>query len=598
VAVQVCVDGVLAPAKGAEELKWGSNPRAAWGAGGKGARGVPDGSRDNGLADLHQTTEQDEMVICEPAFAGRVATLAALLIGAAGQAQSEAQSTPSVPPPAARPRTFDINEFRIEGSRQLSAIEVETAVYPFLGPDRVLEDVEQARAALEKAYADRGYQTVSVSIPPQTVRNGVVLLKVNEGTVGRLRVRGSRYFSPVEVKRSAPSVAEGKVPKFDEISRDIVVLNQIPDRKVTPAMRVGAKPGTIDVDLIVEDSLPLHGSIELNNRHGRYTTPLRLVGAVRYDNLWQLGHSIAFSYQLAPQRPPDGKVFTASYLARFPNISWLTVSANYLNQNSDVSTIGGVNVAGPGQLAGGRVSFTLPGSSGLFHAVSTGLDYKRFGQNVRLGPDVVSSTPITTWPISVQYNAVFTSGASETALTFSLVINLRTISSSENRFDERRFESLGDFIYYRGELYRTNDLPFGMQFFARLQGQYCADPLPTQDQFSVGGVDSVRGYYESEVIGDFGASGTIELRSPSLARIWSGINDWRFHAFWDAGFVGIQVPLPEQTPRFRIWSTGVGTRLKAVGHFSGDLDLAFPLRNEGLTRSYHPVVQFRVAGSF
>ena len=108
----------------------------------------------------------------------------------------------------------------------------------------------------------------------------------------------------------------------------------------------------------------------------------------------------------------------------------------------------------------------------------------------------------------------------------------------------------------------------------------------------------MRGYYESEVIGDFGASGTVELRSPSLARTWSGINDWRFHAFLDGGFVGIQVPLPEQTPRFRIWSTGVGARLKALGHFSGDLDLAFPLRNEGLTRSYHPVVQFRVAGSF
>jgi len=128
------------------------------------------------------------------------------------------------------------------------------------------------------------------------------------------------------------------------------VLNQIPDRRVTPATRVGVRPGTIDVDLMVEDAFPLHGSLELNNRHGRYTTPLRLAASLRYDNLWQLGHSIAVSYQLAPSRLKDGKVFTASYLARFPNLYWLTLSANYLRQNSDVSTVGGVNVAGPGRL--------------------------------------------------------------------------------------------------------------------------------------------------------------------------------------------------------------------------------------------------------
>ncbi len=111
----------------------------------------------------------------------------------------------------AQPRTFDLNEFRIEGSTQLSSVEVETAVYPFLGPARVLEDVERARAALEKAYTDKGYHSVSVVIPPQTVRNGVVTLKVNEGVVGRLRVRGTRWFSPREVKRQAASMAEGKV---------------------------------------------------------------------------------------------------------------------------------------------------------------------------------------------------------------------------------------------------------------------------------------------------------------------------------------------------------------------------------------------------
>jgi hemolysin activation/secretion protein len=553
------------------------------------------------LADLQETTEPDEMLILQPRPAARAAIFAALallLMNVEAWAQSGAPASPSSPP-AARQRTFDINEFRIEGSTQLTVVEVEKAVYPFLGPARVLEDVERARAALEKVYTDKGYQSVSVVIPQQTVRNGVVTLKVNEAVVGRLRVRGSRFFSPLDVKSQAPSMAEGKVPKFDEIAQDIVVLNQIPDRRVTPAMRVGERPGTIDVDLNVEDTLPLHGSLELNNRHSRYTTPLRLAGALRYDNLWQLGHSIGVSYQVAPSRPQDSKVFTASYLARFPNLYWLTLSANYLKQNSDVSTVGGVNVAGPGEMAGGRASFTLPGTSGLFHAVTTGFDYKRFGQQVRLEGAVVNSTPITTWPILVQYNAVISSRASETLLTIGATFNLRTVSSSPTRFDERRFHSLGDFIYYRGELSRTNELPGGLQFFGRLQAQYSAEPLPSAEQFSAGGLDSVRGYYESDAIGDYGASGTVELRTPSLAKLFGNfMNEWRLYAFFDGGWLGVKDPLPEQQSRFKLWSTGGGTRLKLFGQLNGELDVAIPLRTEGFTTQRHPVIHFRVLEAF
>src|SRR5215813_7749587 len=527
------------------------------------------------------------------------ARTALTLLFTLGHAHAQQAEPSAAAVPAAPPRTLDINEFRVEGCTRLTAAEMEGALYPFLGPGRVLKDVEQARAALEKAYTDKGYQSVSVAIPPQTVREGVVLLKVTEGKVGKLRVRGARYFSPRDVKEQAPSVAEGIVPNFEDIARDIVALNQIPDRRVTSALRAGPRPGTVDVDLVVEDTLPLHGSAELNNRHGRYTTPLRTAGSIRYDNLWQLGHSLGFSYQLAPRNPDDGRVFTASYLARFPHLSWLTLSASYLNQDSDVSTVGGINVAGSGQIAGGRASFTLPGASGFFHTVVTGLDYKRFGQLIRLG-DVATSTPITTWPITTQYSAIFSRQASDTQPSLGLTFNLRSTSSSISRFEERRFDSHGAFIYYRGELDRTNRLPLDLQLFAKFQGQYSPDPLLSADQFSAGGIDSVRGYHESEVVGDFGAAGTAELRGPSLARWFGGrvVNEWRLHVFVDGAWVGIHDPLPEQVTQFKLWSTGGGTRVKLFEHLVGELDVSVPMRAEGITPRYQTRVSFRMAAIF
>src|SRR5262249_20159481 len=151
---------------------------------------------------------------------------------------------------------FDIDEFRVEGADNMQQIDVETAVYPFLGPQRTADDVEKARAALEKAYHDKGLQTVSVSIPQQDAERRFVVLKVTESRVGRLRVKGSRYFDLDKIKAGAPSLKEGKLLNVQDVTKDLSTLNQWADRKVTPQLRAGVRPGTVDVDLNVEDTLP------------------------------------------------------------------------------------------------------------------------------------------------------------------------------------------------------------------------------------------------------------------------------------------------------------------------------------------------------
>ncbi len=136
------------------------------------------------------------------------------------------------------------------------------------------------------------------------------------------------------------------------MQEDIVALNTWADRKVTPSLRPGVVPGTIDVDLIVEDSLPLHGSIELNNRYSPDTTPLRFNASISYGNLWQLGHTLGLSTQIAPERIEDAEIFSAFYLARFARNPDLSLLFNATKQNSDVSTLGGAAVAGRGEIAG------------------------------------------------------------------------------------------------------------------------------------------------------------------------------------------------------------------------------------------------------
>ncbi len=106
----------------------------------------------------------------------------------------------------------------------------------------------------------------------RTRRARSIALQVTELKVGRLRVKNSRYFDLDTIKNRAGSLKEGSVPNFNDVTKDIVALNQWPDRRVTPALRAGVAPGTVDVDLNVEDTAPIHGTIEYNNRQSPSTT--------------------------------------------------------------------------------------------------------------------------------------------------------------------------------------------------------------------------------------------------------------------------------------------------------------------------------------
>ncbi len=514
------------------------------------------------------------------------------------RASEPGEPTPGdAPPPAAR--TLDVNEYRVRGATRLTDAEVQSALEELLGPGRTLADVERARAALEKAYADRGWHAVSVAIPQQTVREGVVTLAVTEGRVARLRVRGARWFSPRDIRRRAPSVAEGAVPNFNDIVRDVFILNQLPDRRVTPALRAGAAPGTIEVDLDVEDRLPLHGSLEVNDRYSASTTPTRLKGAIRYDNLWQLGHSLALSFQAAPERLGDGQVYAASYLVRFPTAPWLGITASGILQDSDVSTLGGIAVTGRGRIFGARASFTLPSREAWFQTIAVGLDRKRFLEGVSLGQDTLRS-PITYWPVSLQYAASWQRDASQMQLGATVAFNLRAASSSPDRFDAKRYEASGGFVLYRAELARSDDLPFGIQLSARVQGQYSAYALVGSEQLAVGGVESVRGYLEAGAVGDWGAAGQLEVRSPSLRAgfLRAFVDEWRFLAFLDAGWVGIHHPLAEQEREFRPWSVGAASRFKLFGHAGGAVEVGVPLESIGDTQRFHARLHFRAWSEF
>jgi hemolysin activation/secretion protein len=490
---------------------------------------------------------------------------------------------------------FDLNEIRVEGSTVLPQQAVEEAVYPYLGPNKTAQDVEQARAALEALYQKSGFVTVSVTIPQQHIStsDGVVVLQAIERPVGRLRVVGAQYFLPSDVRNGAPSLAPGTVPNMKAVSRDLISLNTFTDRQVQPALHPGRRPNTVDVDLDVTDTLPLHGSLEVNNRYNADTTKLRLSASLSYDNFFQRGDTGSISYQVAPEDVRDAEVTSASYLFHIPE-SRLSLLFSYLHSNSNVTALGNTDVAGRGTAAGFRVLIPLGSTSDFSHSFSVGWDYKRYFERDDFKPvNQVTYAPVTYYPLSATYAADWTETRSTTDLSMSLEFGLPSFGSSRAQFDNKA--------------YLAQELPYGAQFWGSVTGQMTNDSLVSSEQIASGGADSVRGYLEAETLGDLGAYVQTELRSPPAAKYLGGpFHSLRFHLFYDAGVVNLNNPAsvgtsgsPNGTPSsYGLQSAGIGGRVNLWGYLNGVLQDATTFNRGPDTRPGTNRVLFRVYGEF
>ena len=519
-----------------------------------------------------------------------------LLLGLPWIAMAQEKPIPPAAPEKVADETFDILEYAIEGNSVLPALAIEQAVYPHLGEKKTIQDVDKAKEALEKAYHAAGYLTVFVDIPEQDIKGNVVRLSVTEGQVERLKVSGSRYFSLGHIKSKTPELAEGSVPYFPQAQKQLAAVSRTADRRVTPVLRPGNSPGKVQVELKVEDQVPLHGSVELNNRQSANTTATRLVGSLRYDNLWQREHSISMLYQTAPQKTDESQVFSLNYVIPRENGDYVAFYG--VKSNSDTAAVGDVSVIGQGRIFGLRYIRPLRSRTGFFHTLTAGWDYKQFDDTVTLLGADSFKTPILYRPMLLGYEATWQGESRNTELGATFNFAARGLGNREAQFAQKRSNARPNYGYMRLNLKHEEKFS-GYTLAARATAQLAGAPLISNEQFSAGGADTVRGYLESEILGDAGYIGSLELRTPPLSReplsLW---NKTYALAFIEGAQLKVLEPLPQQTARFDISSSGLGLRMKIAKGFNVNFDVALPFKKTTYTRAHDPRLHARLSYEF
>ncbi len=539
-----------------------------------------------------------------------LAGTAALCVPVAG-AQTAVEGTESVPagaPVVPQPETgqaetgnessgvptqFTVEAIDVVGATVLTADEIETAVYRYTGEKRSAADLEAARKALQDLYTAKGYEAAVVDLPPQDNTRfaaGYIQIRVSEAPIGEVRVLGTKFHSADGVRAQLPAIEAGKPLNLAALQKQLVQANRIPDRTVSPAFKPSKTEGAIDIELKVKDTFPVHGSLELNNDNSPNTTRLRLAGSLRYTNLWGAGHTLSGSYIVAPQNRKDIEVFSGSYSAPLLGTPWSLLVSGY-KSNSNIAALGGTNVLGNGYQVGVRAIYRMS-SEKADQSFSVGLDFKDFKQDILVTNAAASKAPIRYIPLALGYAYSRPGEKSQLDINLNATVGLRVIkridlcpvrdendncSAPEQEFSLRTLNAQENFVHLNFDATYNRLIADDVSLIWRVAGQYADGPLISNEQFGVGGESTVRGYFQSEAVGDHGIVSSLQLDGPSLAGSLPGfVSELRPFAFVDFGIVGVIDPLADVRSRFIVGSAGGGVRLRLFKHLVGGLTVGVP----------------------
>jgi hemolysin activation/secretion protein len=195
---------------------------------------------------------------------------------------------------------FAVCAYEVEGNTVLPENMIDGVLTNYTGPSVDVARVKQGLGELQLLYRNLGFATVSVTLPQQHLTNGIVHVKVVEGNLHAITVKGNRYFSTNNVWRALPSLRTNVLLNTRWLQPELDRANANADRQIYPVIAPGPEPGTSDLTLQVKDRLPLHWHFDLDDKATPGTPLLRVDSAVQYNNLWQLEHQIGLEYNFSP----------------------------------------------------------------------------------------------------------------------------------------------------------------------------------------------------------------------------------------------------------------------------------------------------------
>lgn len=432
----------------------------------------------------------------------------------------QAQQLPDIAPPTEEKSDrlslmsgVSVHKVRLTGNTAFSDDELAKITAEYENKEITSEQLQELRNKLTHHYVDNGYINSGVIIPDQEVIDGIITLRIIEGALTEIRVEDNKYFRSGYISDRL-KLAAGPPVNIHDLQQALLVLQQDSRiKRINAKLSPGILPGDGVLNVRVKEDNPFKIGLEVSNKQSPSVGAVRGELQLAHQNLSGNGDMLSGSFGLTEGLFEIDICYALPITARdtmlkldFRKNETTVIEEPFedLDIENEAETYG-ITLSHPFYKTPNQ-EFTLA-LTGEVRQSDSFLLGRRFSfcRGAEEGEANVTVLRFSQEWINCSQTQVFAARS-----TFSLGVDAFGATINDTGEDSRFFSWLGQLQWVK----RIGDTDGRIIF--RTDIQLANDPLLPLEKFDVGGMDSVRGYRENQLVRDNGAVISLEFRIPLL----------------------------------------------------------------------------------
>lgn len=474
---------------------------------------------------------------------------------------------PTPPPTPTPPSNGEVlvNEIQVVGSSVFGDREFAPITNTYEGQTLGLSGLRQIADDITQLYLESGYITSRAILSEQTIVDGVVQVRVVEGSLENIQVEGTRRLA--NYVRDRVNLANRTPLNQVDLESQLQLLRADPlvDR-IEASLRAGTGEGQSQLIVRVLEADAFSGRAVFDTNSPPSVGVARMGIETNYNNALGLGDQLS----LSAYRTTTGGSNTYGITYKVPlNAMNGTLQARYLPSSFEL--------VGPGTLG------DITGSSNTYEVtyrqpiirkpneeLALSLGFRQRSGETLISDIVIDSTRTSVFQFGQDYLRRDRSGAWGVRSQFNLGTDIFDATTRDNG------QADGQFFSWLGQVQRAQVINRDNLLLMQGSLQLASESLLGADQFIIGGPSSVRGYSQNARFGDNGFRASIEDRM-TLQRNEDGSPAVQIAPYIDTAMIWNQ-DVNTSDQRFLL-GTGVGLIANLVEDVQARFDVALPLVN-------------------
>lgn len=490
-------------------------------------------------------------------------------------------------------KLIPVKKIALEGCKSFSADTFSPLISKYENRQLSFSQLKNLAQEIEGEYLKRGI-IAAVIIPGQELKDGLIIFKIVEAKMGAVEIQDHKYYKNERIRKYW-MIPPGDVIRYSNVSQSLQLMNKNPDRNTKARMRAGAAPETTDVYLQTESAFPVHGLALFDNDGSTSSGKSRQSYGLRDNNLLGLDDIFLYGYNF-------GRDYNGFYAYHNIPINYRGTYLLYGYSESkseptkEFAALGLKSKAESATVSLHQDLFTKGDYLGEVFVEMTAKD-----KTISEDTGVLNRDRLRIFGLGGNFFYRELGSTLSLSPKFSQGIDAFGASPDDNPLASREAPSV--FSKLELDLRYKKMLPLNLQASVRFRGQVASEKLTPQEEYSLGGMDSNRGYPASDFLADNAVNNNLELLFPAVFipgswRLPYADNALRNQTtgvvFLDQGWGMRKGSNPSEKNHVNMLSAGVGMRFNFFNQALLRVEWGFPLGDKSITEGGNSRFHFSI----